>query len=477
MGRASWFGLRIFGGDSVVAAVRLTRTRAAPQLGPEQGGWNLTDKTYGFAAGVFFVAYTLLEVPSNILLSRFGGPAWLSRIMITWGTIAACGVALFNATGFYVLRVAMGLAEAGFYPGMAYYLSGWFLEDEFGECYAFVTLGSCSSGVLGGPLAIALMSMDGLGSLYGWQWLFLCEGLPAIALGCVYHRLLPTTPADAWFLSDRQRSWMVRRHAAAKRHKPKSGSAADSVKAAFTNWRVVYLGVVHLFGLAAYYGIIFWVPELVKSILYPHGHAPKRRKPDARVIGLSVIPYFFASVGLVVNAAHARKTKEQRWHAVIPMAFGAAGLMAVAPLKAHGMEWVALVALTVGNVGAWAEHGPMAALWDGAVAKESPETQAAAFALINSLGNVGGFMGSYAPSMLKKGEDDYSGATYFLGSVLAIACLMVVFYPMPTPTTLDAEASGLLDEAELAAAADDKGLAGERVSKHPHELTMRGDAE
>ena len=446
------------------------------QLSPEQGGWNLSDHTYGLAAGIFFVAYTLMEVPSNILLSRFGGPAWLSRIMITWGMIAACGVGLYNASGFYVLRVAMGLAEAGFYPGMAYYLSGWFLEDEFGEAYAFVTLGSCSSGVLGGPLAIALMSLDGLGSLNGWQWLFLCEGLPAIALGCMYHRLLPNTPSDAWFLSERQRNWMVRRHAAAKRHKPKSGTALDSVVAAFRNWRVVYMGVVHLFGLAAYYGVIFWVPELVKSILYPHGHAPKRRKPDARVIGLSVIPYFFASIGLVTNAAHARKRKEQRWHAVIPMAVGAVALAAIAPLKAHGQQWVALLALTLGNVGAWAEHGPMAALWDAAVAKESPETQAAAFALINSLGNVGGFMGSYAPSMLKRGEDDYSLATGFLGLVLAIACLMVVVYPLPKPA--DAEASESLLSSAAAAAAASKGLpVEEHATKHPHELTMRGDLE
>ena len=186
-----------------------------------------------------------------MLLSRFGGPAWLSRILISWGAVASCGIALRNAGGFYAWRIALGAAEAGAYPGMAYYLTGWFTGDEFGEAYAFVTLGSCSSGVLGGPLALALMSLDGVFTLAGWQWLLFVEGLPAIALGCAYTRLLPAGPRSAWFLSPRQRAWLAARNEAASRAKragtgAKAGStsALAAVQSAARNWRVWYLAVV-----------------------------------------------------------------------------------------------------------------------------------------------------------------------------------------------------------------------------------------
>jgi ACS family tartrate transporter-like MFS transporter len=192
----------------------------------------------------------------------------------------------------------------------------------------------------------------------------------------------------------------------------------------------------HLFGLVAYYGILFWAPLLVKHIV--HGHAPPspppapgtRRTPDARVVSLAMLPYLFAALALVANAAHARRAREQRWHAVVPMALGALALALVGPLASAGHTGAALAALVLANVGAWAEHGPMATLWEGASAGDGEAAQAASFAIINSLGNVGGFVGSYLVGALQRDGDD-SRATLLLGCVLAAAAVMVALYRLP----------------------------------------------
>lgn len=191
-----------------------------------------------------------------------------------------------------------------------------------------------------------------------------------------------------------------------------------------------------MFGLIAYYGILFWAPLLVKHIV--RGHAPPapppapgaRRKPDARVVSLAMLPYAFAAVALMANAAHAKRAREQRWHAVVPMLLGAVALAIVGPLASSGRIAAALAALVVANIGAWAEHGPMATLWEGACASEGEAAQAASFAIINSLGNVGGFAGSYLVGALQRDGVD-SRATLVLGLVLAAAALMVALYRMP----------------------------------------------
>ena len=440
-------------------------------------------QVYGFGAGIFFWTYTLLEVPSNMLMPRFGAIRWLSRIMVSWGIVASCGVFLQNQYGFYALRLALGVAEAGFYPGMAFYLAGWFEGDEFGEAYAWVTLGSCSSGILGGPLAIAILSMDGLAGLQGWRWLFLLEGVPAVVLGFTYQYVLPNKPQNAAWLSPRQAAWVnernrKKREAAERAQAAKEAKAGRhalleggetvqltalqrtllSAKLAASCWRIWYLAVVHFFGLMAYYGILFWLPQLVKSIIHPPtppptAHPPPffpppfatstelepaggspvtvaHRLPDSSVIGLSMVPYCFASLALVLNAAHSRKSKEQRWHAVLPMAFGAIGLAITFPLKEAGHPGWALVAITVGVVGSWAEHGPMAALWEEAGAELGHDAQAVAFAIINSVANFGGFVGPY---LLGKASDKGGQATgtLILAFALGMAVLMVTFYPIP----------------------------------------------
>lgn len=298
-----------------------------------------------------------------------------------------------------------------------------------------------------------------MAGLPGWRWLFLLEGVPAAVLGLCYRRILPANPASALFLTDREKAWVISRNAArkeaaalalaAKEAKAGRGGAAaaegdgptktatqkmlEAAKLAASCWRVWYLAVIHFFGLMAYYGILFWLPTLVKQILATASSScdaqlagGAARLPDYSVIGISIIPYIFASLGLVFNAKHSLKTKEQRWHAVLPMALGAIGLGITFPLKTRadarsqaaianaiaggatkaaaaqagakaGAPFIAgaLIAITVGVFGSWAEHGPMASLWEDAAAELGHDAQGVAFAIINSVANFGGFVGPY----------------------------------------------------------------------------------
>lgn len=185
------------------------------------------------------------------------------------------------------------------------------------------------------------------------------------------------------------------------------------------------MGTIHCFGLCAYYGILFFCPLLVKEIVTAGDPpAPARRRPDVRVIALSALPYIFASAALIGNAAHSRRARETRWHAAIPLAFGSVALAVIGPLTSARQRGLALIALIVANVGAWAEHGPLATLWESAA--DGAEAQAAAFAVINSLGNIGGFAGTYLLGALQT-DNDYSRGTLVLGVVLGRASAAFCF--------------------------------------------------
>lgn len=290
------------------------------------------------------------------------------------------------------------MAEAGYYPGSSMFLNQWITGAEFGQAYSILTLGSCTSGIIGGPLAILFLSLDSVAGLRGWQWLFLVEGIPTVLLGLLFPFVVPRSPSHAAWLTPAEARWLEARALASAREKPGHStkaptwrSSAAAVKAAATNWRVWYLGLVHMCGLCSYYGILFWGPLLVREIV--HGGAARGRNVDPKVIGLSMVPYAVASVALTWNAWHSRRTREVRWHAVVPLTTAACALAALGPLAQSGHKGLAIVALVVATAGSWADHGPRATMWEGLMAGES---QAAAFAIINSLGNVGGFIVRYA---------------------------------------------------------------------------------
>ena len=230
---------------------------------------------YGFGAGIFFVGYFLFEVPSNLIMARVGARAWIARIMITWGVISAAMMFVRGPLSFYALRFLLGLAEAGFFPGMILYLTYWFPGRERAGAISLFMTAVALAGVVGGPVSGALLTLTGAGGLAGWQWLFLLEGIPSVLLGIVVLVYLPNGPADAEWLTPEEREFLIARvHADAVRLKPDTTLAPDAAKtgddstvgAALTSGRVWLFGVTYFCIVSALYGITFWMPTILKGL-------------------------------------------------------------------------------------------------------------------------------------------------------------------------------------------------------------------
>ena len=219
---------------------------------------------FGFGSGVFFLGYCLFEVPSNLVLHRVGARRWISRIMISWGAISVAMLFVRTTHTFYVLRFLLGAAEAGFFPGVVYYLSHWYPEGQRARAIAAFMTAVPVSGVIGGPLSGVLLMLNGLFGLAGWQWLFLVEGLPAILLGVIVFIYLTDRPETADWLSSAEKDWLVSRLAAERisRH----GALPAGIFAALTNPTIWQLGIIFLFAAIGFYGYSFWAPLVVKSL-------------------------------------------------------------------------------------------------------------------------------------------------------------------------------------------------------------------
>src|SRR5262245_29895884 len=219
---------------------------------------------FGFGSGVFFLGYCLFEVPSNLVLHRVGARRWISRIMISWGAISAAMMFVRTTPTFYVLRFLLGTAEAGFFPGVVYYLSHWYPEGQRARAIAAFMTAVPVSGVIGGPLSGALLTLNGSFGLAGWQWLFLVEGVPAILLGVIVLGYLTDRPEMADWLSSEEKDWLVNRLATERLSR--GGASRISIFAALTNRTIWHLGIIFLFAAIGFYGYSFWAPLVVKSL-------------------------------------------------------------------------------------------------------------------------------------------------------------------------------------------------------------------
>lgn len=391
--------------DRVNVGFAALQMNADLELGPE---------VFGLGAGIFFLGYFVFEVPSNLLLLRFGARVWIGRIMITWGLVSCAMAATRGEGSFYALRFLLGVAEAGFFPGIVFYLTQWFPAAERARAVALFMTATALAGVVGGPLSGALLAMHGLGGLAGWHWLFLLEGLPAVILGAVVLARLPDGPHDARWLAPEERAWLLARLAAERQ--ALGTTAGHAVRDAFTTravWRLaaVYFGIV--FG---FYGISFWLPQIVQGL----GGLDELR------IGLvSAVPYLVASVGMVWVAGSSDRTGERRWHVAGPGLAGAIGLVgsavATEPLAAFG-------ALCLAAVGIWSALGPF---WTLPTAILAGPGAAAGIALVNSIGNLGGFVGPAAVGFARGATGGFGGALGMMAAVLAAAAVLALTLPAP----------------------------------------------
>lgn len=367
---------------------------------------------YGMGSGLFFLTYTVLEVPSNLMLARLGARVWIARIMLTWGVASTAMIFVSGPMSFYGLRLLLGAAEAGFFPGLIFYLTHWFPARERARAVALFMTATAMAGVIGAPLSSALLRLDGAFGLRGWQWLFLIEGLPAILLAPVVLKHLTERPADASWLAPAERDWLAR-EIAAEHAAPTH--AHVTLRAAVLSPRLWLVSIPYLCIVIAFYGISFWLPQMVQAA---------SGLGSAAVVLLSAIPYVAATLGLVVVGASSDRTGERRWHVAIPCLIGAAGFILTVVMPPTLA--VSLTMLSIAAFGIWGTLGPF---WTLPTAFLRGTAAAGGIALVNSVGNVGGFIGPMLVGWVRETTGHFAAGLLLLAAILVIGALVVLVIP------------------------------------------------
>jgi ACS family tartrate transporter-like MFS transporter len=382
---------------------------AALQMNRDLG---FSDAVYGLGAGIFFLGYVAFEVPSNLILHRVGARIWIARIMVTWGIVSAAMMFVQSATAFYVLRFLLGVAEAGFFPGMLLYLTHWFPAGERARAVALFMTATAVAGLIGGPLSGALLQLHGTGGLAGWQWLFVLEGLPAVVLGVIVWFVLAEGPQDARWLPEPERQWLA--GTLRREEELKAAQGVHTIRRALTSGRIWALGVLYFLLVTAMYGVAFWLPQIIRNL---------SGLSDFAVGFASAVPYLLAAICMVPVARHSDKTRERRWHVAVPCAAGGIAMVATAFVD---NPVAGLLLLSCGAIGIWAALGPC---WALPMSVLSGPAAAAGLALINSIGNVGGFVGPSLVGLAREATDSFAGGLVVIAASMLGAAVVALAIP------------------------------------------------
>jgi MFS transporter, ACS family, tartrate transporter len=382
---------------------RVNISFAALQMNADLG---FSSAVYGLGGGIFFLGYALFEVPSNLILARVGARRWIARIMVTWGLISIAMMFVEGKWSFYALRFALGVAEAGFLPGILYYLAQWFPKGERARAVSWFMIGIPLSTVFGGPVAGMLLGLDGWHGLQGWQWLFVLEGLPAVIFGVVTWFWLPDTPRDVrWLSPDEQRhveQQVAAEHAAVReRH-----AASSSLRTALLHPTVWLLCFVLFACQCGSYGLTLWVPQIVKNL---------SGLGDLMVGFITSIPYIAATGAMLWIGFSSDRSGERFLHVALPSFIGAAGFAASAFIAS---PVPAMAALTIAAMGDLCTRGPFWALPPRFL---SGSALAAGIALINTFGSLGGFVGPTMVGYVREATGGFTGGLLFLAALLVLA--------------------------------------------------------
>jgi ACS family tartrate transporter-like MFS transporter len=385
-------------------------------MGTELG---IKTAAYGFAAAIFFIAYFIFEVPSNLLMRRFGARIWIARIMITWGLITVATGFVTSYPALVGLRFLLGVAEAGFFPGMIFYLTQWFRANDRSVALGWFILAQPTSFIVGGLCGGVILDHAHWFGLGGWRWLFVLTGAPAVLIGIVTLVLLPNSPRTASWLAPRRRDWLLGELDAEQGPEQRHGVRAQL--AALRNPRVLHLAAIYLMTCTGGYGFNLFVPLIIKQI-NPGYSATK--------IGWSaVVPFLFAAIGILVVARMSRVTRERRYHVIAVAALAAAGLTVVVVFR--NSPGLAMVGLCLAAIGVFAYLPPF---WAMATTGISRAHAAVGVAVVNSIGNLGGFAGPYLVGQGANASGVTAGLLVPIGAeVLAIALLLAWRSPAHQP--------------------------------------------
>ncbi len=381
---------------------------------------HFSSSAFGFGAGIFFIGYALFEVPSNLVLARVGARRWIARIMISWGILAAAMMLVRTPVQFYVVRFLLGVAEAGFFPGVVYYLTQWFPKERRARATSRFFVALPLSGVVGGFFGGFLLNMDGRFALAGWQWLFLLEGLPSVIVGISVLWYLTDAPKDARWLTDDQRLWLVDRM---KRDKESSGPLHAIPALSALKLPVIWLlALPYFLMLTAGYGYTFWVPTVVRDTV--HTTNAQTGLVTAAIAGVSTM--FMLAV-----AASSDRRHERFYHAALGGILIAIGFTGAALLPFPVMRIAFLGMVIIGC------NAMLAPFWCLPSSILGGEAAAVGIALINSLGNIGGFVGPYAIGFFRDATGGNTGAFLVLagfGIGMAVLCVSLKFTTLAKPS-------------------------------------------
>jgi ACS family tartrate transporter-like MFS transporter len=377
--------------------------------------------TFGFAVGMFFWGYFIFEVPSNVILEKVGARIWIARIMITWGILAGLTAMVTGSTSFAIVRLLLGVAEAGFFPGLILYFTYWFPSRHHARIVSGFLVGLPVAVALGAPISTALLDLDGLFGLRGWQVMYIAEAIPTVVIGVVTFFVLTDRPEQATFLTAEERNWLVSTIAAERR-------ATEAVRK-FTLWQALYnpkvlLLALNYFGIVtASLGMLIFVPQMIKSL---------GTYSNMTVGWLTMIPYICGAIAMVAWGRISDRMNERRWNLFIACVLSSVGLVIAGMTMG---TWWALVGMSMATMGFYGSKGPFFAMPPMFL---SGAGLAAGIAWINSLGNLGGFFGPWYVGVMKDLTGNYAGGLYGLALlclIAAIVCALFLHIPNRMPSS------------------------------------------
>jgi ACS family tartrate transporter-like MFS transporter len=370
---------------------------------------NFSPSVFGFAAGIFFFGYFLFEVPSNLFMQKLGARVWIARIMVSWSIISGCMAFVQGSTSFYILRFLLGAAEAGFFPGIILYLSFWFPARRRAGVTALFMAAAPISTALGSPLSAALVGLDGWLGLAGWQWMFVIEAAPALALGLVVFAFMTDRPEAAGWLREDERQWLVAEMDAERAGQ--RAAAHRSVWRGLSDPRVIALALIYFGTSAGLYTLGIWSPQIISQL-----------GVTGMTVGwVTMIPPTISVLAMVLWARHSDRTNERTGHVVLACLLAAIGLVYAG--QAAGLVGVVL-ALCLVNIGISCAKPP---LWSMPTLFLSGSAAAAGIATINAIGNLGGFAGPFMIGWIRELTGSFTGGLLFVAGLLVLSAILTIF--------------------------------------------------
>jgi len=370
---------------------------------------NFTADVFGFGAGIFFVGYFLLEVPGTLLVELWSARKWIARIMITWGIVAIMMGFMNSATQFYWLRLALGAAEAGFFPGIIVYLTHWFRYQDRAKAVAWFMAAVPLSSFIGAPVSGLLLGVRWFG-LAGWRWLFILEGAPAIVLGVVTIFYLTDWPHQAKWLAADERDWISKE--LARETDLKTAARSFKILEALRDRKVMVLTLAYFFIVTSLYGFSFWIPTIIKSL---------SGLPNLTVTLITALPYLIAFIAMVFAGWSSDLKSERRWHTAIPMFIAGAGLLSSAAAQGNTPLAVGMFCLAAAGL-----YSFLPSFWALPTTFLAGSAAAASIGLINSLGNLGGFFGPYVVGYLNARTNSFMAGMLYLSTSAIIGGLLIL---------------------------------------------------